>query len=211
MSYLRAIAGDIIQLAANATRVLAKWGNVLSQIREESSVPSNMHCHNSKGKLLISQDLPPEVEGFPNVYTNRGRTQRIMYEYAVSVGIQIAFSSRVTEFFEDEHQAGVVVNGEKHTADAVIVGDGVHSKARRVITGKIESAKPSGFAVYRSWFPLDALKDEPILADIVNSKEDLFLVWIGPDTHAIVLTNVKLKYLVCFCTHKVIELSICRC
>jgi 2-polyprenyl-6-methoxyphenol hydroxylase-like FAD-dependent oxidoreductase len=184
--------------------VLAKWGNVLADVRKESSVPKEMRCHNSAGKVLIHQDLPPDYDGSPNVYTNRGRTQKIIYEHAVSLGIEVNFGCRVTDFFEDENGAGVVVNnGEKYTADAVLVGDGIHSRARRVITGKIESAKPSGFAVYRSWFTLDALKGEPLLEDIVNSKEDLFLVWIGPDTHAIVLTNVQLNYLVCFCTHKV--------
>lgn len=203
MKLIRKLSGDILQIASNATRVIAKWGDVLQKIKGESSVPTVMRCHNSQGEVLIDQELPPDYGGFPNVYVNRGRTQRLMYDYAVSLGIEFNFGKRVGEYIEEHDRAGIQIEGEKHYATVVVVADGIHSKARAYITGKATKPVSSGFAVYRSWFSLDALRDEPLLDGITKSKEDLFLVWIGPDTHAIVLTNPKLNHLVCFCTHKV--------
>jgi 2-polyprenyl-6-methoxyphenol hydroxylase-like FAD-dependent oxidoreductase len=198
------VLGDIVQIASNATRILAKWGHLLEEVKSTSASPASMRCQNQKGELLLDQDLPSEYGGFPNVYSNRGKTQKFMYEYAILLGVKFNFNSRVAKYIENANGAGVVIDGKEHLADGVVGADGVHSRARALIVGKEESPKPSGFSVFRSWFPLEKLKGQPLLEDIVNSEKDLFRVWIGPNTHAIVLTNVKLQYVVCFCTHKVI-------
>jgi len=144
-----------------------------------------------------------EYDGFPNIYPSRGRAHRLIYEYADSLGIQFRFGVRVSRFFEGEHEAGIYAGDEKITADAVIAADGVHSKARALILQKSENLKSSGFAAYRSWFPVDALPKIPELDDIINAKEDRYWTWIGTDVHALVMTNVKMQWLACFCTHKV--------
>jgi len=64
--------------------------------------------------------------------------------------------------------------------------------------------------VYRSWFSMDMLRDEPLLRHIVNSDKDQFLVWLGLNTHGMVVTNVKLQTVVCFLTHKVSSLHACE-
>jgi len=162
-----------------------------------------MKLQTQDGKVLLQQGLPSHYGGFPNVYCNRGYTQKAIFEYALSLGIEFRFGSRVSDYFEGPDSAGIKIGDETFIADAVVVADGVHSKGRALITGIADKPQSSGFAVYRSWFPMDAIKGDPLLQDIVNSKDDLFLVWIGPDTHAIVLTNVKEQHVVCFCTHKV--------
>lgn len=202
-------SGDTVQIASNATKVLAKWGNVLQEIEEDSARPRYLDCLDSQGKLLNRQDMPLDYDGFPNIYPSRGKAHRIFYEHAVSIGVKVRFGVRVSKFFEDEHEAGIYAGEERVVADAVIAADGVHSKARDLVTDKPEDPRSSGFAAYRAWFPMEELrkKNNPLLDEITNAKEDLFWAWIGPDVHGLMHTNVKLQYIAAFCTHRVNHLT----
>jgi flavin-dependent dehydrogenase len=162
-----------------------------------------MRCQNQLGETLLEQPLPVEYGGYPSLYCNRGLVQRIMYDHAVSLGAEITFGTRITRVFDNAQEAGVYVGDQKVVADAVVVADGVHSKGRAYVTGVVDKPKASGFAVYRSWFPLKALGGDPLLEEFVSSKKSIFRVWIGANTHGIVLTNPKMQTCVCFCTHKV--------
>jgi 2-polyprenyl-6-methoxyphenol hydroxylase-like FAD-dependent oxidoreductase len=195
--------GDVLQLAANASRIIGNWGNALEEIKLSAASPAHLRCQNKEGEILIDQELPLDFNGFPNLYCNRGGVQKVMYNYAVSLGVEVNFGSRITRVFDDADSAGIFVGDEKVVADFVVVADGVHSKSRGYVTGITDKPQASGFAVYRSWFSMDEIRDEPLLQEIVNSKTDLFQVWIGLNTHGIVTTNVKLQTVVCFCTHKV--------
>jgi len=169
-----------------------------------------MHCQNEHGEVLVDQPLPEEYNGFPNLYCNRGGVQRIMYDYAISIGVEVTFGARIMNVSDDTTSAWIYVGNEKVVADVVIVADGVHSKSRAYVTGAVEKPQASGFAVYRSWFSMDMLRDEPLLRHIVNSDKDQFLVWLGLNTHGMVVTNVKLQTVVCFLTHKVSSLHGCE-
>ncbi|OQU99361.1 FAD binding domain-containing protein [Cladophialophora immunda] len=194
--------GDVIMIGSNATCIMQHWGSVLDELVSIASQPPVMSIQDKSGKVLLNQNLPAEFGGHPNIYTKRGRAQMLMYEYAVSLGVDISFGTPVTEVFEDDNSAGVVAGPNRYTAGAVIAADGVHSKTRNFITGRAERPKKSGFAVYRSWFPLGNLKNDPVTAPIAESPESLFKIWIAEDTHAILTTNVKLQAATCFVTHK---------
>ncbi len=185
--------------------MFAKWGNVIEQIAEDSARPKILNCQNSHGETLHKQNLPLEYDGYPTLYPSRGRAHKYIYEYARSIGVEFRLDTRVSEYFENEDEAGVFAGTEKFTADLVIAADGVHSKAKSLIANKVEKVRSSGFAAYRCWFSYDALKakNDPLLDEIINAKEDLYYAWIGPDVHALVMTNIKMQYVACFCTHKV--------
>ena len=61
----------------------------------------------------------------------------------------------------------------------------------------------SGFAVYRSWFSMDLLKEDAVTKDIATADKDMIKVWIAQDTHAILTTNRSANAVTCFVTHKV--------
>ncbi|KAF2811870.1 FAD/NAD(P)-binding domain-containing protein [Mytilinidion resinicola] len=151
---------------------------------------------------MLEQPLPKEFDGFPNIYTNRTKVQNFCYEYAKSIGVEFTFNARVNEYFEEGDKAGIILNGEKLTADFVISADGVHSKGRAYVTGVADKAQKSGFAVYRCWFPISKIADHPLTKYIAESKKDMFAIWIAEDTHAILTTNVNLQTCTVFATHK---------
>lgn len=91
--------------------------------------------------------------------------------------IPIHLGQRVTEYFEDDDQAGIVLEyGEKVNefacrpfnykkltlkvfGDLVIGADGVRSKARELVLGYVDKPKSSGYAVFRAWSVGDESKN----------------------------------------------------
>lgn len=192
-------------IGSNATRIITKWGDILPKLAAMAAQPEVMVIHDQHGKVLLKQPMPADFDGFPNLYTNRSMAQRLMYEHALSLGVEFNFGIRVSEYFEEDNKAGIVVDGKKLSADLVIAADGVHSRARWFVTKKQEKPQKSGFAVYRSWFDLKKLDDNNPKTDwIKHTKKDLMEVWIGEDTHSIIMVNKRLQTMTCFATHKVI-------
>lgn len=162
-----------------------------------------MTISNQQGKVLLRQDLHTSFGGYPNLYSHRGGIQQMMLEYAVSLGVEVNLGVYVTEISESANSAAIVAGGRTWEADGIIGADGVHSKSRRHIIGEDDKAKKSGFAVYRSWFSLDLLKQDPLTEEFATSDTDLFKIWIAKDTHAILTTNKAANAVTCFVTHKV--------
>ncbi|KAL6405131.1 hypothetical protein AUP68_11975 [Ilyonectria robusta] len=194
--------GDVIQMPANGTRLMSRWGDVLEKIVKISASPDTMTIMNKDGKVLLNQQLHTDFDGFPIVYGHRGRIQQTFNEYAISLGVEIEWGASVSQVFEDEGSAGVIAGGQKYEADFVIAADGVHSKSRSYVVGTVDRPKKSGFAVYRSWFPLQLLQDDPVTQEIATSDKPLFKIWIAEDTHGILTTNPALQSATCFVTHK---------
>lgn len=197
------VIGDVIMLGSNASRVISHWPGMLDKVREVSSLPASLAIKNKNGKVLVNQLLPAEFDGFPNSYANRTKVQNHLYDYAVEIGVKFIFNARITEYFEDNDRAGISHNGQQIWADFVAAADSVHSRGRAYVTGKPERAQKSGFAVYRSWFDLNRLKDHPLTRPLADAEGDQYAVWIGENTHAIFTTNKNLQAATVFCTHKV--------
>ncbi|KAF5701561.1 FAD NAD(P)-binding domain-containing protein [Fusarium mundagurra] len=195
-------AGDVIILAANGTIVIEKWPAVFEDLRKTSSMLEALTIQDSDGKLLLNQPWEATYNGHLNIWTSRAQLQKVMYAEAVRLGVEFTFGAKVTEHWEDGDKAGVFVNGEKLEADAVIGADGVYSRTRQYITKVPDAPKRSGFAIYRSWFSMDRLLDDPLTRHLVSPGKDSSFVWIGPNQHAIVNFNTSLRRVGAFVTHK---------
>ena len=182
---------------------MSNWGDVLQSAVAESAQPGDMKMRDSSGKLLLHTPLPTEFGGFPVLYSNRGLLQRLILNHARSLGIKFRFGVRVKQYFEEEHSAGVIVDGERLEADGIIAADGIHSTARKHVIGIQQHPRTSGFALYRTCFPLDRLANDPLTKPLTEAKKDVFQVWLGTDVHAILFVTVSVQQVVIFCTHKV--------
>jgi hypothetical protein len=66
--------------------------------------------------------------------------------------------------------------------DVVFAAEGVRSPGRKIVLGYEDQPRSSGYAVFRAWFPLDAIaKNEHIKHLIVQG--DTHSGWIGSDAH----------------------------
>lgn len=203
MQFSNRWTGDIIQVGSNATRVMSHWGNVLEQAVAESAQPKDMKMFDKTGRVLLHAPLPTEFSGFPVLYSNRGLLQRLILEYARSIGVEFRFGERVREYFEEKDGAGIVIGEERIKADGVVAADGIHSLARKHVIGIQQHPRTSGFAVYRTCFSLDLLANDPLTQPLTELKEDMFRVWLDTDVHAILFILAKVRQVVIFCTHKV--------
>lgn len=194
--------GDIISFGHNAGRVFRRWPGVEAAL--------DPLCHRSKelvfnrwdGEHVLTQvweEEELERGGGKKFNGQRGEIHGVVWEYAVRLGVEIRLGERVVEYFEDEGEAGVVVeiaavgeDGEqgkenekkkkkvtkRYTADAVLAADGVRSTARTIVLGQEDKPKSSGYAIWRAWFPSDDLAKNPLTKHLVENG-DTHTGWLG--------------------------------
>jgi 2-polyprenyl-6-methoxyphenol hydroxylase-like FAD-dependent oxidoreductase len=115
---------------------------------------------------------------------HRGEIHRVLLDYAVSVGVDVRLGQNVTGYFEDDAYGGIEVDGKKITADIVLSAEGVRSPGRKIVLGRDDLPQPSGYAVYRAWFPSAELAKNPLTRHLVDG--DTHNGWIGEDVHFLV-------------------------
>lgn len=173
--------GDIISFGHNAGRIFKRWPGVEAAL--------DPICHDSKqlvfnrydGEHLMTQVWEEDDltrAGGKKFNGHRGEMHQIVWDHAKSVGVDIRLGQRVSEYFEDEREAGVVSNGQRFTGDVVLAADGVRSTARTIVLGYEDKPKSSGYAIWRSWFPSDELAKNPLTAHLVVNG-DTHTGWLG--------------------------------
>jgi hypothetical protein len=178
------ILGDIITFGPNAGRIFARWsgGSVAASMRKISidltEYGFNIHKWDT-GEVVINQKTPPRDERAPNFNGHRGELHEIVFNYAKSLGVEINLGQRVEKYWEDEGEAGIVLeDGTRVAGDLVVASDGVRSKARTLVLGYEDKPKSSGYAVWRAWF-----SNQDMLADLETKQfcdnGDTFNGWIG--------------------------------
>ncbi|KAH7155948.1 FAD binding domain-containing protein [Dactylonectria macrodidyma] len=201
--------GDSIAVPSNAANVVRKWANgaVDERLSKVVTYCEIMEMHNSKGELIINSNLggysggKGKGHGYP---AHRGDLAMAFYDHAKDLGVEFMLGHRVLEYFEDENEAGVVIDGQKITADCVIGADGIHSKARGAITGTNPAPHSSGYAMYRAWFDADEVAADPETRWIMEGSHinDISKLYFSTDLHLMLGTAKRGKEIFWMCTHK---------
>jgi 2-polyprenyl-6-methoxyphenol hydroxylase-like FAD-dependent oxidoreductase len=176
--------GDIISFDPNGARHFARWPGVLDAMQKIARQTTWLDLYSWKGEFVTRQSFESEKGWGPRINGHRGELYEIIHAHAVQSGVEIRLGQRVTDYFEDEEKAGVVVNGTEMVADVVVAAEGVRSRGRKIVLGFDDKPKSSGYAVYRSWFSGDAIKENRLLKHLVDG--DSHSGFIGPDLHFLV-------------------------
>lgn len=201
--------GDIISLAPNSARIIARWPGVPEKFEPISLRPLHGGLTikaGLTGDTLLHQIWSPEEEAWGTRYDgHRGEYHEIMFRHARDeLGIPFRLGARVVDYFESDAGAGVeLAGGERLEADVVLSAEGVRSRGRQTVLGYEDHPKPNGYAVYRAWFTVDRaqLEADPDLAWLV-ADGDHHVVWIGRHLHIIVATLKGGRDISWVCTHK---------
>ncbi|KAF8470685.1 hypothetical protein BDZ91DRAFT_693643 [Kalaharituber pfeilii] len=191
--------GDILSLGPNAGQILSRYSPEHIAAKMEPICMNNdrFRIHTLKGELLIEQVVPP-VEGKPMYNGHRAELHRVLYDYAVALGIPVRMGSKVVSYEEDAEQAWVVLeSGEVVKGNIVVAADGLRSKAKKVVleshgidagsgergvTGTWKE-RSTGYAVYRAWYDAEkcGIGKDPLTAFLM--KRDTHVGWLGRDVH----------------------------
>ena len=147
----------------------------------------SLDIYNYKGEHLITQEMPGFSEG-AGYMGKRNDLLSVMCKHAVSLGIKIIRGKRITEYFETDTDAGIVVDGEK---------------IRMFVIGSEGQAHPTGYATFRAWFDGTHLKNDPQASWLTEGDRDKSIAFIGPDVHCIFGTGKRCQEVVWVLTHLV--------
>ncbi|KAF2453982.1 salicylate hydroxylase [Lineolata rhizophorae] len=195
------ILGDIISFGSNAGRIFLRWPGVEAELDKICHHTDRVSFYYWHGEHIYTQIWDDEEQFGKRFNGHRGEIHEIMWNYAKSLGIEIRLGQHVSEYFETDAEAGVVVNGQRLTADVVLAADGVRSTARTIVLGFEDKPKSSGYAVFRAWMMSDELAKNPLTQHLVNHG-DTHVGYLGPDIHFLAASIKDGKEFSWVCTHK---------
>ncbi|KAL6243718.1 hypothetical protein RBB50_009151 [Rhinocladiella similis] len=174
--------GDVISFSSNSGHIFERWEGVVDELDPITHKSKGLDFHDWMGNFATRQVWDVEKQWGRRINGHRGQIHDVVYRHAKARGIDIRLGQQVTDYFETDSEAGVVSNGEKLVADCVLAAEGVKSAGRKIVLGFEDPPKPSGYAVYRSWFNSDELAKNPRTKHLVING-DTHTGWIGEDKH----------------------------
>jgi len=196
------ILGDIISFASNSSRIFQRWPGVDEQLDPICHKSDGLLIKTYDGKTLCKQTWSDEHQAYGKAYNgHRGEIHEIVYQHALSAGVDIRLGYKIQDYFESDTEAGVIANGERFVGDVVLAADGVRSRGRTIVLGYEDKPKASGYAIYRTWFDSAQLASDPDTAWLVT-EGDKHCAWLGPDIHFIAASIKNGKDFSWVCTHK---------
>ncbi|KAL5359468.1 hypothetical protein BJX96DRAFT_183779 [Aspergillus floccosus] len=194
--------GDTLGLSGNGANVLKRWKNrpILDILGDDDVCRvSSLNIHDKTGTLYHSMPCDPHDPIQGNIIRRSGLLD-MLYQEAFSLGLDLRFGVHITEYWETDSSAGVLVGEDKITGDCVIAADGVHSKARRSITDEEITLVPGGVA-YRSIFHREDINGLPGTEWLSNKddRQDVWNAYIGSDALVAISTVGRGKYVVWTC------------
>ncbi|HEY8479468.1 MAG TPA: FAD-dependent oxidoreductase [Spirillospora sp.] len=172
--------GAGLQLAPNATRILAEWELLDAVIGAGGVLPRRLVLRDAiSGAELTHLDLGDgfrERYGAPYVVMHRSDLHTILLEACARAGVDLTTGSHVRRVDGHEHFAAVhCADGRTYRSRAVIAADGLHSTLRGSIVD--DDVVTSGHVAYRGTLPADTVASDVSMDEVV--------AWIGPDCHLV--------------------------
>ncbi|RSL61468.1 hypothetical protein CEP54_006271 [Fusarium duplospermum] len=182
--------GDFIAIQTSALMSPKAWPNFL-EVCQQATIPNGeMFTHD--GKFVGVNEF--------GLSTVRSDFHRLLYQYAIHMGIDVRLGARVVEYCESSDKGGVVLDtGARITADLVVAADGIGSRSGVVIKGERDKPTSSGYAMFRATYPLEIAAQNPLLADFVNDRS-VTRGFVGPGAH--IITGCSGTNLSWMLTHK---------
>ena len=137
------------------------------------------------GSVVGLQSLNPVTErkyGLPHLQIHRWDYQKILYEEAVRLGVEIRLGTAVSGFDTncDHIHLG---SGEVLKADLIVGSDGTKSLCRDRLSGYKATPTRSGEVAIRLTLSMDAIRDNQDTKDLLETCN--FDTWMGPHAHVV--------------------------
>lgn len=172
--------GAGIQLAANATNVLERFG-VMDKLNDIAVFPKRLVLMDAfTGNELSALDLGDSYKeryGSPYIVLHRSDLHKALYDKCEeNAYIELITDQSIVSTEEADNAVTVTAaNGDVHSGEAAIGADGIWSKARKLFVE--DQPVCSEYVAYRGAIPMEDVTD-------VGSMDDVYM-WIGPNFHLV--------------------------
>lgn len=171
--------GAGLQLAPNATRILADWG-VLDQVLAAGVEPRRLVLRDAlSGAELTHLDLGADFRaryGAPYVVVHRSDLHQILVHACRGGGVRLETGREVDRVDSTSDTAFTYCTDGAILESEVVLGlDGLNSRLRETVVG--DQPVASGYVAYRGAVPV---ADKPASVNL-----DEVVAWIGPGCHLV--------------------------
>ena len=176
--------GAGIQIPPNSSRILEAYG-LGDQLREQVAWPRNIALRRyATGQQRGLTPLHPHLiktYGYPYWLIHRADYQRILFNAATALGVEVILSARVASV-DQQKPSVTTTEGTEFQADVVVGADGIRSMVRDSIFLNI-SIKPNSTAhcAYRATVPVEDMSADLETAELMTDVNAN--AWIGPGRH----------------------------
>jgi len=142
-----------------------------------------------KGNHISSMNFEESAANYPGTFYwdfHRASLHKCLLNRAVELGALVQCNSRVLDvrICRNGESARVVLESEREIeADLVVGADGINSRLREVMLGKVDPPIPTGDLAYRLLLSTSKMMKDPELASLVTDPQVNY--WLGPDMHAV--------------------------
>lgn len=198
-------AGDFVGIGPSVTKQFEKWPGMMQTYRDIIYKP-DLYLLAHDGRQLGGPFPLSEKSDHRPVPVSRTKLIQALYDYALSLGIPVLFSKKVSTYGEsdDGTRAFVITDSnERFEADIVIAADGIGTKSGAITNGENIRALSSGQSVYRVTYPTELLKqssflsqvyafgsDQPDYCEVYLSIKGTMIILVSPETTTWLFTHV---------------------
>jgi len=186
--------GAGIQLAPNATRILAEFG-ALEELATTAVTPQRILRRSwSDGSVLGERQYGEGIRrkyGWPYWHVHRADLhsallRRATGEHGVGTAAVLYLGTRIAEADISSPEVRVrAENGQEYEGDLVVAADGVHSRLRSIMFGsKASEGLPRGVA-YRALIPIERIQEHSSALSSIVGGEPSTTEWLSPKVHFI--------------------------
>ena len=159
---------------------------VLDKILSRASKPRNISLRSYKtGAKLCSLNLDPYTQvtyGLPVLVIHRADFCRILFEEAVSLGVNIRLGCTVSSIFFSK-PAVELSTAEVVRGDLVIGADGSRSVCREALLQRLDPPRLNGRLVYRILIEVQEMSKDRELQTLISPP--CVDIWAGPGAHMV--------------------------
>ncbi|KAJ5051473.1 uncharacterized protein L3040_001250 [Drepanopeziza brunnea f. sp. 'multigermtubi'] len=177
-SVLQTLGGSLM-IPPNAARVLDAYG-IWETFKNAEPVPrGNTTFRWEDGSVLeeVNYDAMEAAFGYPVMAIPRAKYQRLLYDLALEMGVEVGLSCRIRSI--DESVPSVTLeDGETISGDLIVGADGINSTVRRsVLAGMDVQPIPESIA-YQCNISGKAMRNDPLTAELMEGGA--IHSWYGP-------------------------------
>ncbi|KAF5515166.1 FAD-dependent monooxygenase fsr3 [Colletotrichum siamense] len=169
--------GDIIGIGDSVVHTMKQWPGFLEACYQ-TPFPRSYDAYKFDGSKIGKLG-----EGLG---MSRSEFHSLLHQYALNIGIPIRYGAKAVDYFETEDEAGVELeDGDRISADIAVAADGIGSRSWRLIAGTKEQPISSGFALFRSTFPVELALKNPLVAEAIGNIECVSRLFFGSGAHLV--------------------------